>query len=137
MQRLITLLTTCAVVLGAFTSCNLDKDYTFEYTNEAVISIKDETDKKAVEDYMKANFIEQKNTPTYFGKYYDAQTKFIQHFLEEVNKVDKDLIYSHLTDENDFVRFIGRMKYGAGDDWVGYMTWKATDPRQTETTPKE
>ncbi|MCR5570837.1 MAG: hypothetical protein K6F42_01160 [Bacteroidales bacterium] len=129
MQRLITLLTSCAVVLGALTSCNLDKDYTFTYSNETVISIEDETDKKAVEDYMKASFTDQKNTPTYFGKYHDAQAKFIQIFLEEEKKVDKDFIYSHLKGEKDFVRFIGRMKYKDGDDWVGYITWSSKDER--------
>ncbi|MBP5626539.1 MAG: hypothetical protein J6W98_06420 [Bacteroidales bacterium] len=128
MQRLITLLTACVVLLGTLTSCNLDKDYNFTYINKATIQIKDKDDFDAVVDYMKTNFLEVKDNTTYFGKYKDAMPLFIDHFLEVQKKADEAFIRAHLKEDSDFVRLIGYMCYSDGESWVGYRTWKKDDP---------
>lgn len=134
MQRSITLLATCALALGTLTSCNLDKDYDFEYTNETVISIADETDKAAITEYFKSYVdIKDKDKPTYFGKHYDAVIKFRDHFIETVKTVDEDFVYAHLKGEDDYVRLIGVMSSSVSKEWVGYRTWAT----KTEETPEQ
>ena len=129
MQRLITLLTVCVVALCGLTSCNLDKDYNFTYYNVATVQIENNDDNKAVTDYLKANYVEVKNKPTFFGKHYDAVKHFTEHFVEVYKTVDADFINDHLKAETDYVQLIGAIRYEAGDEWVGYYTWSAKDKR--------
>ena len=136
MQRLITLLSTCIIALCALTSCNLDKDYHFTYSNEATIQIKDKEDADAVQKYMKEKYIDATDNTTYFGKYDDAVRKFIDHFVEVQGTVDGDFLKSHLKDDTDYVTLIGFMNYEDGKNWVGYRTWTKNDPEPEKPTDK-
>ena len=136
MQRLITLLSTCIIALCALTSCNLNKDYHFTYTNEATIQIKDKEDAKAVEKYLKTNYVEAKDNLTYFGKYDDAIRKYIDHFVEVQATVDEDFLRNHLKEDTDYVTLIGYMNYEDGKSWVGYRTWAKVDPTPEVPTDK-
>ena len=131
MRRLITLLTACVVLLGALTSCDLNKDYSFTYANKVAVRIADKEDFDAVSEYLKTNYVEKDDPTTFFGKYDDAFNVFLQHFVEVQATVDETFIREHLKDDTDFVQLVGYMCCKDGESWVGFRTWTKNDPTQT------
>ena len=96
MRKIITLLTVSILLLGALTSCNLDKDMESTFSFQCVVNIQDEDAQKEMEEYMKTNYVERRNLPTYFGKAYDARVEFIEYFANAIRNADTDYIYAHL-----------------------------------------
>ena len=127
MKRLTLLFLTLALCLGALTSCNLERVGTYSYSNEVILQIENQEDYAAVEEYMKTNFVEITNNPTFTGPIHDAITKFTKHFVEEEQRVDHDFIYSHLKESSDGVRLIGFLSGPNTKEWVGYSTYTLMD----------
>ena len=127
MKRLTTILLALACCLGAFTSCDLDRTGNYTYSNECELRIENKDDYKAVEEYLKTNFVNIKNNPTYYGAFHDAIAEFTKHFVEETKRMDTDFIYSHLKEETDAVRLIGFANGPETKEWVGFFTYQLSD----------
>ena len=127
MKRLTLLFLALAFCLGALTSCDLDRTGTYNYSNEFALRIEDKDDYKAVEEYMKTNFVDIKDNPSFYGSNHDAIATFAKHFVEELKRVDTDFIYSHLKEETDAVRLIGFANGPETKEWVGFFTYQLSD----------
>ena len=127
MKRLTLLFLALAFCLGALTSCDLDRTGTYNYSNEFALRIEDKDDYKAVEEYMKANFVDIKDNPSFYGSNHDAIAAFTKHFVEELKRVDTDFIYSHLKETTDAVQLIGYATGKGSKEWVGFRTFTLAD----------
>ena len=127
MKRLTLLFLALALCLGALTSCNLERVGTYSYSNEVILQIENQEDYAAVEEYMKTNFVEITNNPTFTGPIHDAITEFTKHFVEELKRVDTDFIYSHLKETTDAVQLIGYATGKGSKEWVGFRTFTLAD----------
>ena len=123
MRKFFTLLTASVLVMCALTSCNLDKDMQCTFAYDVIIKIQDEDASKAAEEYMKANFVDKPNLPTYFGRHYDAMQKFIEYFSESVASADHETIRSFLQEPGDYITVSGILDCELGRDWVGTYPW--------------
>jgi hypothetical protein len=128
MRRFISLLITGFLALGAFTSCNLDKDLKCTFQYECIVNIQDEAVQKAMEEYMDAHFVKRNDLPTYFGKLYDAKVQFIDYFSKSIQEADHTFIKSQLTHEEDHIILQGILSSEMGRDWMGTMTWAYQAP---------
>ena len=127
MKRLTLLFLALAFCLGALTSCDLDRTGTYNYSNEFALRIEDKDDYKAVEEYMKANFVDIKDNPSFYGSNHDAIATFTKHFVEELKRVDTDFIYSHLKETTDAVQLIGYATGKGSKEWVGFRIFTLAD----------
>lgn len=137
MKRLTLLFIALACCLGALTSCDLDRTGTYTYTNEFALRIEDKDDYKAVEEYMKTNFVDIKDNPSFYGSNHDAIATFTKHFVEELKRVDTDFIYSHLKESTDAVQLIGFANGEGSKEWVGFYTYTLADLENEETPQGE
>ena len=133
MKRLTLLFLALAFCLGALTSCDLDRTGTYTYSNEFALRIENEDDYKAVEEYMKTNFVDIKDNPTFYGPVHDAIATFTTHFIEEEKRVDRDFIYSHLKESTDAVQLIGFASGKDTKEWVGYRTYTLADIKDKDS----
>ena len=123
MRKFLTLLTVSILLLASLTSCNLDKDVQCTFMYQCTVSIQDEDTMKEMEEYMKTNYVERKNLPTYFGKAYDARVKFIEYFANAIQDADNEYIKAHLLEPGDYVSLSGLMSSDYGREWMGTNTW--------------
>lgn len=123
MRKFISLLTAGILILGALTSCNLDKDMSSTFSFQATVTIQDQTVAEEMEKYMKENFVDRSNLPHHFGKAYDAKEQFIAYFTQTVKEADQEFILSTLQEKGDFISLTGYITNDYGRDWVGTRTW--------------
>ena len=135
MKRLTLLSIVCAFFLGALTSCNfLDRKYEYTYGYDVQISVEDENDSKALQEYFKTNYLD-KTQPKYYGDSNECLVHFINYFVEQEKTFDKDFIYSHLKKDTDYAAVMASMATDKNKEWVGTRVWRLED--LAEKTPSE
>ena len=133
MKRLTLITLLCAFFLGAFTSCDiLDKKYEYQFGYDFEVSIKDEDDSKAVQDYLKTNFIDKKH-PSYYANNHDALVYFLDYFVKQRETFDDEFITGHFKDKEDHVIAIASMTSSANKEWVGTRVWRASNGEEADT----
>lgn len=133
MKRLTLLTIVCAFFLGALTSCNiLDKEYEYSFGYDVQVSVDDENDSKALQEYFKTNYTEKKQ-PTHFGIANDCLVYFIDYFVEQQKTFDDEFIYSHLKKDTDFVVVMANMSIPKNKVWVGTRVWRAGGEADSDT----
>lgn len=134
MRRLLTILTAGLLLLVSLSSCsklNKEMDYTFGYHYAAYIA--NETDRKAVEDFIESYFLNSDKKPVYYGKLNDVVGKAGEFFMQTVTAPEVgEFFYSKIQDEKDIIAVEGYVSSQYGDCWIGTWTWKWADKHPAE-----
>ncbi len=137
MKRLSLLSLLCAFFLGAFTSCNiLDKEYEYTLSYDVQVSVEDEDDSKALQEYFKTNYTD-KTQPKHVGTSNDCLVYFIDYFVKQRETFDDEFIYSHLKKDTDYAVIMANMSTEKNKEWVGTWVWRAGGSAGTDTTPAQ
>jgi len=123
MRKFLIILTAFAAALFCLSSCNMDKDDNFLIGFEVLAVIHDDDTRAALEEYLDGELMQETNTLSYYGKYYDAYVKARDFFATNREKLDGYFILDCIQEEDEFVQISCVLNGTNRREYVDYAFW--------------